>query len=399
MLAAGRALARAGYRLTLYRRRGRPLPRSVDGPWSWPALVRSDRVRPSAPAALTVSAAWGVSAAPAREGPYGRGGPWELECQDVERAYGPDSALHVSLEEFARTLSSSGEDRERLREGGVPARALAGRLARSRRVGDLARFRTAFARFRAFDRPNVLHLFATFRVDRGFAREFPAAVQTGPLWPRRFRRATGRTKGGREWVWYASPASAERIAVDVVAGLEAAEPPVRLYVRTDRRWSLPPPADRVELASGPVAAEAWAKRFARAELRVVTGSRTLLEALELGGPFLYFNGLLGSGARRRRHRPEKIAALLAAWRRAGVAEDLRHDLADFSAGRRVRAVVRRAAIAEGGWARFPRGTGPVGVPPPYDDAGRLLVAIARALARRPGNAARVVARARAGATL
>ncbi|MGI0156433.1 MAG: hypothetical protein ACREDE_09940, partial [Thermoplasmata archaeon] len=163
MLAAGRALARCGARTILYRRPEHRLPPSVDGPWEWPPITRCDRLVPRAPAALTVSAAWGVSAAPSRGGPYGRGGPWELECRDIERAYGRGSVLHVSLEEFARTLRSSAEDRERLREGGVPHRALSARLSRSRRTGELQRFRAAFAQFRAFERPDVLHLFTTFR--------------------------------------------------------------------------------------------------------------------------------------------------------------------------------------------------------------------------------------------
>ena len=401
VLAAGRGLAHAGFRTILYRARGRPLPRSVDGPWDWPRVERRERVVRRAPAALTVSAAWGVSAGPSRPGPYGRGGPWEVESREVERVYGSGSTVHVSLEEFARTLRSSAEDRERLREGGVPHRALVRRLARSQRSGETERLRAAFVRFRAFERPNVLHLFATFRADPGFAREFPAAVQTGPLWPRRFTRGTGRGRrtGRPEWVWYASPASAERLAPEVVRGLAGARPPIRLYIRTDRRWTVPLPARWVELGYGPQDPAAWRRRFASAELRIVTGSRTLLEALELGGPFLYFNGILGEGSRRRRHRPEKVAALLAVARAGGVAPDLRRDLADFARGRRVREVVRNASRHRGGWARFPVSIGAVGFRPPYEDAGRLLVAVARALARAPDEAAGIVAKVRSGSPL
>ena len=318
----------------------------------------------------------------------------------MEHAYGPASTLHVSLEEFARTLPSSAENRERLREGGVPRRALSARLARSRRSGEVDEFRAAFRRYRAFDRSNVLHLFATFRTDPAFAREHPEAVQTGPLWPRRgpLAPAPSRRRGGREWVWYASPASAEVIAPGVVDGLALETPPIRLYVRTHRPWTVTLPADRVEVTAGPIDPARWRRRFADAELRIVTGSRTLLEAMELGGPFLYFNGVLGDGAGRRRHRPEKIAAWLDLARAAGVPPTLRRDMADFARGRRVRSVVRNAARGDDGWARFPRRLGPVGFRPPYDDAGQLVVAVARALADAPAAAATIVARVRAGAT-
>lgn len=399
VLAAGRELAQSGFRPILYRRPGRPLPRSVDGPWDWPPLVRRSRIGVHAPAALTISAAWGVSAAPARAEPFGRGGPWVAECRDVEAAYGAGSVVHASLEEFARTLRSVAEDRERLREGGVPSRALADRLSRSRRSGDLARFREAFVRYRAFDRPNVLHLFATFQKDPGFAREFPLTVQTGPLWPRWPPPVAPRRTGRREWVWYASPSSAERIAPAVVAELGRADPPVRLCLRTDRPWAVALPRDRVEIVRGAIDPPSWRARFASAELRIVTGSRTLLEAIEIGGPFLYFNGILGSGAGQRRHRPEKLIALLDRRRRPGIPVDVRRDLADFARGRRVRPVVRAAASALGGWGRFPRHLGATVFPPPYDDAGHLLVRVAAALARAPRSAEALVARVRAGSPL
>jgi hypothetical protein len=399
VLAAGRALARAGYRLTLLRLGGRPLPASVDGPWSWPPIARRPRVVRSAPAALTVSPSWGVSAAPSRPEPYGRGGAWEEESAAVERAYGARSTVHVSLEEFARTHSASEENRERFREGGVRSRSLAARLRASRAAGELDRLRSQYRRHRAFDRPNVLHLYATFRFDRGFAREFPEAVQTGPLWPRlapaRRRGPAGRRP--REWVWYASPASAETIAPAVVDALRRATPPVHLYVRTDRPWRRDFARDRTTVARGPRDPGTWRRRFADAELRIVTGSRTLLEAMELGRPFLYFNGVLGAGSGRRRHRPEKLRAWLNLARSAGVPAGLRRDLGDFARGRRVRGVVENAVGRRGGWREFPRRLEPVGFRPPYDDAGRLLVRVAGALARSPDDATGVVARVRAGA--
>ena len=342
--------------------------------------------------------AWGISAGPATKGPFGRPGPWVAESRDIERAYGPGRTLHVSLEEFARTLSVRRETKERLREGGVPARQIPEAVRRARAAEEEAAFRSAFERFRAFKRADVLHLFTTFRPEARFAREFPASVQTGPLWPggspagpRRTRKATRR-----EWVWYASPASAPAIAPKVVDGLVSARPPVHLFVRSPRPWAPAFARDRVEVETGSLAARVWRPRFARAELRIVTGSRSLLEAIELGGPFLYFNGVLGLGRRQRRHRPEKIAALLRLGRRQGMDPSLLRDLGDFARGRRVREVVARAARAEGAWGRFPTAIRPVDFVPPYDDAGAVILRAARELSRRGGGAADIVREIREG---
>jgi hypothetical protein len=397
-LAAGRRLAREGFRVLLYRRKGRPLPRSVEGPWDWPPLRRVTRLVRRGSAALTIAPAWGLSAAPSRAEAFGRGGPWEEEAREVEASYGPERTVHVSLEEFARTLSSERENRERLREGGVLTRELAGRLRASRSSGEQDRFRAAFHRYRAFDRPNVLHVFSTFRADRRFRREFPASVQTGPLWSERFRNPPRQRPRahGPECVWYASPASAERIAPAVVEGLATSDPPVRLFVLTPRPWTVRLPPDRAEVVTHPLPSDEWTRRFARACLRIVTGSRTLLEAMELGGPFLYFNGLLGRGARTRRHRPEKLTALLEVAARRGVAASVRKDLADFARGQRVREVVERAVRGVDGWSRFPRRWTRGTSVPPFGDAGRLLVQVAHALGPPGVSASGLVGRVRAG---
>ncbi len=402
VLAAGRRLARAGHPVLLYRRRGVPLPRSVDGPWDWPAgLVRTDRPVPRNRGALTVAPAWGVSAAADRPGRLGRGGAWAGEAAEIERVYGETRTLHVSLEEFARTLTSGAESRERLREGGVRSRELGKGMRGVRSRGEVTEFRAAFARFRAFDRPNLLHLFTTFRYDPGFAREFPNAVEVGPLWPQRFRpvppRRPGRRATARRWVWYASPSSAAAILPSVLEGLaEDTRPLASLYVRSPRPLPATSPSPVPLLVeTDPVDPRRWNARFRAADVRIVTGSRSLLEAIEVGGPFLYFNGILGSGARRRRHRPEKLLALLDLARRAGVPPDVRRDLADFSIGRRVARVVHRVAVRDGGWRRFarlPRGTG---FAPPFEDAGRLIARVAAALARPGSDATRIVARVRA----
>lgn len=400
VLAAGRRLARAGFPLRLYRRPGRPLPPGVRGPWDWPPHRRVARLLPRAPAALTVTAAWGISAAPSRPGALGRPGPWADEVADIETAYGPDQVLHVSLEEFARTLVTRAETRERLREGGIPARALAGRLRDAERRGELETFRTAYTRFRAFDRKNVLPLFATFRCSAGFRREFPQAVQAGPLWPRQYRTRGNAMDRPRsihgDWVWYASPASAERIAPKVLEGLEGVRPAVHLYIRSPRPWRALPPSDRVTFTTEPIRPREWHRRFAAARVRIVTGSRTLLEALEVGGPFLYFNGILGRGSRMRRHRPEKIVELLEVARRSGVPPSLRRDLARFAQGIDVAGVVRRIAHRSTGWEQLRASTLRAAFPPPFEDAGALLTAIARSLARDAGGASELVQRVRRG---
>ncbi|HEV2428996.1 MAG TPA: hypothetical protein VGV64_04010 [Thermoplasmata archaeon] len=381
VLAAGRALGAVDRRIRLFRVPGRPIPRAVDGPWDWPTHRRVDRLDPRAARALTISPMWGVSAAPARPEPLGRAGPWAAESEAIERAYGPESVVHVSLEEFARTLTSRQEESERRREGGLSMGPSGGAATRAATSEARATFHRLYRKFRAFDRANVLHLFQTFVPSTAFASEYPEAVQAGPLWPHRFRpgsRRGPRSPGVRHqrWVWYASPASSEGLLRTTARAWPSDRSPPAIDLRSPRplpvgrwagRWVLRPPEPPA----------AWARRFSSADLRVVTGSRTLLEALELGGPFLYFNGLLGRGGRARRHRPEKIRSLLAAGRLGGIDPSLLHDLDAFSRGREVPRIVR-TACADGRWAsRFPDRWPIVGFRTPFQDAARLLGAIAR----------------------
>ncbi len=397
VLAAGRRLARAGVPLVLFRRPGRPLPPFVNGPFAWPPHRRVRRpVHPTA-AALTLSAGWGIAAAPGRDEPYGRAGPWSEERAEIEAAHGPDRVLHVSFEEFARTLTSAAQGRERLREGGVPLREIRRRAGAAATGRETEGFRRAYRTFRAFDRPDVLHLFTSFGPSRAFAREFPEAVATGPLWPDRrpppARRHRGRPGTPRRVLWYASPSSSARVVDAIVAGLGGVPGGVRFEIRSPHAMPARPAAGVRLVRLPPLAPRAWARRWDRADLAIVTGSRSLLEAIARGLPFLYFNGILGSGRSRRRHRPEKIDALLAAWRRAGALPGPLRDLADFARGRRVGPIVRRA-LTDARWRRgFPRG-GPVwGFVPPFDDAGAVVLEAARrlALGGRAASARAVVA--------
>lgn len=373
VLAVGRRLERGGFSLTVYRSGGRPLPPSVAGPWGWPRVRRLGRLAPRARRALTVTPWWGVSARPGpeRSGPLG---PWSLETADIEARYGADHVVHLSLEEFARTLTSRQQTRERWREGGVAVRTAAHRLAENGTLREIRSFHEAYRAWRAFDRTNVLHLYTGFRPSRAFAREFPEAVQSGPLWPEPTRR-TGRASSGRRWVWYASPSTSNRLAVLLAPALSSTVHggrSIEVEVRGPRRLDLPPASGVRWRWVPPGSRTQWHRRFRGAAVRIVTGSRTLLEALALGGPFLYFNGVMNRGPRTRRHRPEKIVSMLDVWRRHGVSPTLRRDLADFSRVRRVEPIVRKA-VQDPRWrGAFPPPASSVDFPPAAMDGGRLV---------------------------
>jgi hypothetical protein len=397
VLDAGRTLQRAGFLPTLYRAADRPLPRSVDGPWDWDGIVRRSTIAPTHARALTISANWGVSAAPDRPGRLGRGGVWSVEAERIERSYGPRRTIHVSLEEFARTLTSREENQERWREGGESSRRVARRRTGAAFRRDTQEFHDAFRLFRGFDLPNVLHLFQGFEPAPPFVREFPEAVEIGPLWP--LERPTHRRASPRRsrdaWVWYASPSTSDRLVRPIDRGLSRS--PVRVVrIRSPRPLVLPSMSAVRWSLEAPMAPASWNRRFEGAALRIVTGSRTLLEALAVGGPFLYYNGVLGQGRRSHRHRPEKIRSLLSAWKADGVSQRLRRDLADFSRGRRVEPIVR-AAAADEAWGRgFPHRWRPSAYPTDRRDGGRFLVAVARSFASEGMGSEELVGSIRAG---
>lgn len=398
VLAVGRRLERLGWTPFLYRKPPRALPASVAGPWGWPPVRRVRRLVPRSPHALTVSPWWGVSGAPEaqRTGPPG---PWSAETADIEEAYGADGVIHLSLEEFARTLTSREQTRERWREGGVAVRQIPRRMTGPIAQREIQAFHAAYRTWRAFDRPNVLHLYPGFRPSAAFAREFPEAVQTGPLWPEASPRAR-RRRPRTPWLWYASPSTSDRLAAELAHAVPAPGPgsvPLEIAVRSPRPFDLPQgPGIRWRRAE-PMPADEWSRRFSEAGIRLVTGSRTLLEAIALGGPFLYYNGVLNRGSRTRRHRPEKIDALLKVWSGHRVSAALRRDLADFSRLRRVAPIVR-AALRDPRWpARFPPRSAAVEYPPHWADAGRLIDRWAMDWARSSDSSSAVVGRWRAAA--
>jgi hypothetical protein len=370
VLAVGRRLERLGWTPILYRKDGRPLPASVDGPWGWPAVRRVDRITSRSPRAITVTPWWGVSAAPDSD----RSGPWSPETGEIEAVYGMDRVVHLSLEEFARTLTSRQQTRERWREGGVPVRTISRKLEARTADHEIRSFHDEYRKWRALNRSNVLHLFTGFRPSRAFAREFPEAIQAGPLWPEAITGRRPRPRR-RRWIWYASPSTSDRLAVKLAQAIPRAKGgrlPLEIEVRGPRQFRLPqrPGFRWRRVVASPH--ERWSQRFSRAGLRIVTGSRTLLEALVVGGPFLYFNGVMNEGSRTRRHRPEKIETLLEVWRRHGVSASLRQDLSDFSRLRGVRSIVRRA-LSDPRWrTRFPERKVAVHFPRTWEDAGPLV---------------------------
>jgi hypothetical protein len=373
VLAVGRRMSRLGWTPFLYRRAGRPLPKSVEGPWGWPSVCRVRRLAPRALHALTVTPWWGVSAAPdpERSGPPGA---WSLETGDIEATYGRGQVVHLSLEEFARTLTSREQSWERWREGGAAVRTISRRLTGISAARDLRKFHSEYRKWRAFDRPNVLHLFTGFHPSRSFAREFPEAVQSGPLWPESVPGGSRRILH-RRWIWYASPSTSDRLATllgKAASHPRPGDPILEVEVRGPRPFSLPRSPGLRWRRVDPTSHAEWTRRFHAASLRIATGSRTLLEAIAAGGPFLYFNGAMNQGRRTRRHRPEKIDAMLEVWRRHGVSPSLRHDLADFSRLRRVSAIVQRAARDPRWSAKFPPRAAAVDYPREWADAGRII---------------------------
>jgi hypothetical protein len=372
---AARHLARQGWPLLLYRANGRPLPRGAERGARAVLVHRIGRLRPRAPRALTLSMDWGVTAAPERPGALGRPGPWASESDEIEQRYGPGRVLHVSLGEFARTLTSREQLAERYREGGRPLRWIRDWLSTSSAKREIEETHRLFARFRAFDKPEVLHLFPTFHDPTGFRREFSSAVPTGPLWGEPFQ-SVGRPRT-RSWLWYASPASAARLLPEFSQLGRRLRHPLVILWRSPRDTALPPDSRSLRWRSlPPLERPEWRREFARAGLRIVTGGRSLLEALQVGGPLLYFNGVTGSGRAVRQHRPEKLRSLLRAWRAEGAARPLWHDLSEFARAKNVLAILERAAERPEWSAGFPRRPPAPPYPSPYDSAGALLLRVA-----------------------
>lgn len=386
VLEASRWVERSGAPVSLFRASGRPLPPGVEG--RWPARHVVHRLVRNHPRAVTLCAQFGVTAEQERSGPLGRPGPWAPEVAAIEETYGRDATLHLSLEEFARTLTASRQVDERYREGGVragdPRRPRPGAARRA----EVEVARAAYRRFRSFDRPNLLTIFPTFVRSPGFAREFPESVQTGPLRPADAPTRWSAPRGRRQVLWYASPASSGRLVPGVAAAM--GDPPggFRLSVRSSRPLAFPVRSGS-DIAQIPGRSDReWQREWDRARLVLVTGSRSLLEALHRQVPFLYFSGVSGSGARTRRHRPEKIQGLLRLLQLSGAPAQLRGDLDRFSRAQSVEPILRRAL---GGSPRRPRAwPWSVGFRPTFGSAERLVVDVVRRFGRTDATAPELI---------
>jgi hypothetical protein len=381
--AAAFAIRGPGVRLHLYRPAGMVWPVGAREVRSW-SVDRVERtLRIEGDRALTISAAFGVTAAAGHPGRFGRAGPWAGTVRALESLYGAGRVLHLSLEEFGRNLSAAQQESERWREGGRTGKELRVLRARADWTGRVARMRRLYRKYRALDRANLLVVIPTFLPSRSYRREFPEVIQCGPIPPPPPARrpmlpnpAAGSSRAPANWFWYASPSTSPALIPGLRRGSEAARRRLRLTVRSPRPFPSGSFGEQLSIRRvDPLAARGWDRIFRGSDLRIVTGSRSLLEALELGGPFLYYNGAGGRGAARRAHRPEKIRGLLELWRRAGVAASLRADLRDFARGRRVGPIVLRA-LTEPGWRKtFPERPLPTGFPEPYGGGDRLLRAI------------------------
>jgi hypothetical protein len=381
--AAGQWLSKAGFPVQIYRPPEHRWPRGLPGPFDWPRQV--SRARGGAPRALTISSQFGVTCAPGRDEPLGRAGPWAPEVAALEAAYGADAVLHVSLEEFARTLTSREQVDEREREGGVPSRVRAGRRGTLGRRSQEREAHELYRKFRAFDRPNLLTVFPTFSPRTAFHREFPEAVQTGPVPPYGVGRARRRPHRGKHLLWYASPSTSDRLLRGIRSALAGSMLGVSLTVRSPRELPIPPiPGVRL-LDPGPSGPSDWDRIWSGTDLVIASGSRTLLEAIVRGVPFLYFNGVAGRGARTRRHRPEKLDALLRRGSGRRCPPGLRRDLLDFARARRVAEIVRDRLHRPQANAPFLLSSG---FPADRSNGAEFLLRVAREFAGDPDRGAR-----------
>lgn len=283
------------------------------------------------------------------------GGPLPGTIEDrVERvraAHGPRSTLVVSLEEFASDQPSSEVLDEGMRQAGWSSARRQRQLASPEGARERALYHRAFGLARGAEREDVLHLVATFRPDPRARREFPFLVPVGPVRPRAppvpGPRRRPRREGRRALVvWYASPASSPAFAGRLLPALARTGVPLDLWVRgcpgavgtgtgspTTVRVRELPPSERAR----------WSATWRRADLRIASGSQSLVEAATLGAPMLYFNGLVqGPGEPPRGFRREKLLSLLRGLRAAGAPSQVLRDLEDFADGRNLERVVRRA---------------------------------------------------------
>ncbi len=268
------------------------------------------------------------------------------------RAAHPEGLLVLSLEEFGTARTSREAVTEGLRQAGITGEPLRQLLRTPGGRDRIRRYREAFGRARAGEREDVLHLFPEFFPSLPALREFPFALPIAPFSPQRpGRRAKvpGPPRSPFQVVWYASASTAPRLLGPLVEALGGLSRSVELTVRPGPSWgplvrtSIGSPSVRVAFLR-PQGRQRWERRLGRADLRVVGGSQTLLEAVFAATPFLYFNGALPTPSGRTvGFRREKLLSLLRRVPSRPAERAVARDLLAFADLRGVRGVVGRAA--------------------------------------------------------
>ena len=328
--------------------RAQPLDPTRAGPGPFPKILP---VTDPVPAQWAVAVVTWYGLTAEREDARGspNPGPFAPRFERLRQSY-PRHLLVLSLEEFGTGRTSRAALLENRRQSGV----VGSPRSVSRHSQEL--YHAAFVAARAGGRGDVLHLVPEFSPDLPALQEFPFLLPLPPFGERApvgHRGSPSRTRTRLSVLWYAHAQSSARILPGVLRGLEATGRRVLLLLRSpDGGQEAPPhspPGSRVEVRRlGPVLPRAWGRLFREADLRIVGGSQTLLEAWNHGGPFLYFNGCLeGPGGKPVGFRREKLLSLLRRWPTAG-RSTLRRDLRDFADGRRVEPIVRRA-LASSAW--------------------------------------------------
>ncbi len=358
---AVRLLPRAGYPLYHLRSalpqgesrrdpRAVPLDPSRKGTEPFPP-VRALATPVRAPRAVAVVTWFGVTARRVDSAGDPMPGPLADRFERLREAH-PEGLLVLSLEEFGTARTSREAMTEGLRQAGFTGEQIRQRLRTPGGTDHLRRYREAFRQARAGERDDVLHLFPEFSPSLPALREFPFALPVGPFSPpgdglRPWRPSIPRRP--LRVVWYASASSAPRLMAPLLDALGDLSRPVDLAVRPGPSWGpfiLPSARPRSVQVTGlaPEGRRRWEQRLRRADLRVVGGSQSLLEAISGSVPFLYFNGALstpsgGSVGFRR----EKLLSFLRGSAHRPAERQVARDLRAFADLRGIPGVVRRAA--------------------------------------------------------
>jgi hypothetical protein len=317
-------------------------------PLPFPPLQRWSQPRGKGSAVVLITW-WGVTGRRVDEQGRPLPGPWASTLEVVRAHHGRDRTLVVSLEEFASARTAREVLTQMLWSSGERAQEVPAHLSGPEGTEFLERYRRAYRTYRGLSAPHVLHVVTSFRFDEGAWREFPEMLQVGPAWGHPPRRAFTVTSGRWRILWYASPPSSLPFARRLTLALRTLKKPMELHIRGALG------GECGSLASGPARGleirfhrelreTAWRRLRQGCRLIITTGSQSLLECLDRGQPFLYFNGIRRTRRGWRPDRPEKIESLLRAREGIGADATVSRDLRDFAAGRNLRRVLGRALM-------------------------------------------------------